>query len=333
MQLLYFPHTYIQKSKIDALSAVFPKITVYQSLARAIPDPMRQWQDAGQLDIRFPVADVESDIETLLRSYQELGNQQFTRTGELQNYRSDDIPFFNDSSPQKIRNDLTQRIQANGTPKDEDATRKTRLIQAAVFLQMAQDFDCHHEDIGRHVAAGAGMEKALFDNLKGHEDPLFREMAVHRLSTENETRHHMLSERLAAWTRLFLHEWAGAAPELPAAPLIFVTPSRQLFDDISEKAAGGINLTFDSGVARQQPLTDILTALAQASDIVSACQPYREPSHKTETPEPIVVHALIVPEESPRFLAKCAGLPGYLIPTAHVPGPQPNTLISYVETK
>lgn len=331
MQSLYFPHTHIQKNKFASLSAVFPKITVYQSLSRAIPGLMRQWQDAGQLDIRFPAADVESQIENLLRSYHALGDQQFTRSGELQNYRSNDIPFFNDSSAQKIRNDLTRRIQANKTPNDEATTRKTQLIQAAVFLQMAQEFDCHQDDISQHVAAGSGMEKALFDNLKGHEDPLFREMTTHTLTTENQTQHHMLSERLTAWSRLFLHEWASLIPEFAAAPLIFVTSNRQLFDDISEEAAGGIKLTFDLGTTGQQQLIGILTELAQASDVVSACQAYREPSDKTEAPGPIVVHTLVVAEESSRFFAKCAGLSEDMM-AAGMPAPQPNTLISLVET-
>ena len=68
MKPVYFPFTFISRPVIEAVSACFRQIVVYQPSERHVPEQMRQWAESGMLEIRIPVKEDEERLEADLSS-------------------------------------------------------------------------------------------------------------------------------------------------------------------------------------------------------------------------------------------------------------------------
>lgn len=332
MQPIYFPHTYITDKIYQALPACFQKLMIYQPTLGHIPESMRQWRDTGQLEIRCPLREFEMEIAYSLKSYQYLGSTHQGRKGEIKHFQPSDVPFFDDTSPQKIRADLTRKMQGDepGNPLLPPST--ARLIHAGLFLQMAQDFDRHQDGINRDMDTCLGMEKNLFKHLKEDDDSLFQDLAFTPLPPADALGEHMLAERLSAWSRLFfydiLHNSDGE--EFPPRPLLFITPSRLLFEEmVTEKADHTIIFSLDSQCMERAAFSATLAGMARATDMASL----REAIGLFASNPPTAIKMAVVLNEPPLdFLAKHAGIYPGDIPTLPGRKRQENTLIGLVST-
>jgi hypothetical protein len=331
MQPIYFPHTYIPNETVQALTACFQKITVYQPTLRHLPESMIQWQTADRLEIRTPVREFESDIESSLKSYQYIGEIHRGRKGEIKNYQLTGIPCFDDTSPQKIRADLIREMQAD-LPRDNRFTPAARqLIQAGLFLQMAQAFDSHQDEIQRNLAACTRMEKSLFKNLKEDDDSLFQELVTPPLRSDDSPGGHMLPERLAAWTRLFFYDILTSSKEtpFPAIPIFFITTNRFLFNEMTNGTDNTLSFSLDPIFKQPDPVATLME-MARATDPAL----FREFAGSPVTTETLLaIEAAVVINEPPlAFLAKHAGLIPRDVPPFPIPEHQPNTLIGLLST-
>jgi hypothetical protein len=332
MQPIYFPHTYITDESFNALSTCFQKITVYQPTLRHIPESMIRWRDSDQLEIRCPIREFETDIESSLKTYQHLGEFHQGRKGEVKNYQLSGIPFFDDISPQKIRADIVRQIQAD-EPQNQRLTPSTaQLVRTGLFLQMAQDLDSHDDVIKRNLAACAGMEKNLFKNLKEDDDSLFQELTSTPLPPANSTGEYRLKERLSAWTRLFFYDILinSERENFLPLPVLLITSSRFLFDEmVSEETDNTVFFSFDSKLLQHPSFFSALAEMAHATNPTS----FREAQGPLDKEIPISLKISVVLNSPPlAFLARRAGILPSDVP--NLPGRelQPNTLIGFIST-
>jgi hypothetical protein len=333
MQPIYFPHTYIADETLQALTACFPKITVYQPTLRHIPESMIQWRNTDQLEIRCPIGEFETDIESSLKSYQHLGDIHQGRTGEVKHFHPTGIPFFDDNSPQKIRADLIREIRGDAPGKDDYAPSAAKLIHAGLFLLMAQNLDAHQDGIRRNMAACAGMEKNLFKNLKEDDDLLFQELVSPPLPSSHSPGEHRLRERFSAWTRLFLYDISINQKEekMLSPPFLFLTTSQFLFDEIVADGTDNISFFYLNPNEMAQPvLSSTLNEMARTTNPAS----FRETmgSFINETP-PVLKTAVVFNEPPLAFLAKRAGLLPGDVPNCPDSELQSNTLIGLLSTE
>jgi hypothetical protein len=326
MQPIYFPHTYITDETFQALSACFEKILVYQPTFGHIPEPMKQWQDAGRLEIRCPIQDLETDIESSFKAYQHFGNIHQGRKGELKNFQPAGIPFFEDTSTLKIQADLTRQIKEGERQSDRFIDTNSRLIHAGLFLQIAQEFDARRDEIRRGLEACAGIEKNLFKHLKEDDDTLFEDLTHASLPPNNPAGDHMLPERVSAWTRLFFHDiLINTAREGGfSSPIFFITTSRTLFEEIVAQGGDHAHIySLDSQKMDHTTTISTLTEIVKATDAASIPATIASLENSIRGNMDIGV----IPEPPISVMSKYAGVPPVDVPCLSSPGLQSGTLL------
>jgi hypothetical protein len=332
MQPIYFPHTYITAKTYQALSACFPKMMVYQPTLGHIPESMHQWRNTGKLEIRCPLREFETDIASSLKSYQYLGNTHHGLKGEIKNYHPSGVPFFDDTSPQKIRADLTRKMQEDEPSTPIGAPSTAQLMHAGLFLQMAQDFDIHQDGIHQDMATCIGMERNLFKHLKDDDDLLFQDLAFPLLPPAEAFGDHMLVERLSAWSRLFFYDILSYADgeQFPPHPVLLITPSQLLFDEIvTEEAENTVIFSLDSQYMEDASFSTTLSGMARATNMASL----RETIGAFANHPPTAIKIAVIFNEPPlHFLAKRAEICRDHVPSLPGKKPQGNTLIGLVLT-
>ncbi len=186
---------------LEACRRFFKKIVVAQATGDNIPSQMKAWQAEGLIDIRVPESD-EGNIAAVLRDYRAWA--QYHRGGDISVYKyyKDKIPFFDDASIAQIKKDIRTADTAEG--KDPASEDKGLLLQARVFLQMAQEFDEQSLDIARNLKDQEEMERGLFDGLRGEGalSPMPAKAGASQLS--GDPFGYLLSDRLSAWARMML---------------------------------------------------------------------------------------------------------------------------------
>ena len=109
MKPICFPFTYVSDSVGQALTACFGQFVVYQPLAGKIPEQMCPWVEKGVLDIRGPVTENQTDLETMVRNYMSWAELHFDglrpKSPFLQTWK-DAIPFFDGSSSSQVVADI-----------------------------------------------------------------------------------------------------------------------------------------------------------------------------------------------------------------------------------
>ncbi|MBU4289417.1 MAG: hypothetical protein KKI12_14750, partial [Proteobacteria bacterium] len=98
MKPIYFPFTYISEPVLEALSAFFKQIVVYQPSSLNVPESMQKLADSGLLEIRIPVKGDENKIDNILKDYKSWANIHQGSEMAFFKMNPDKIPFFDDSS-------------------------------------------------------------------------------------------------------------------------------------------------------------------------------------------------------------------------------------------
>ena len=160
MKPVYFPFTYISKPIMTALAACFRQTVVYQPSGLAIPAEMQSWAENNLLDIRVPVAGHEDQLKVLLKDYAAWMNLHQEGAVEFLKARHGSIPFFDQTYASQIRSEI--KAQSRPSRSQEHAEN---LLQAALFLHIAQDFDLQNNTLNQDLLNFTAMEQNLFNNL------------------------------------------------------------------------------------------------------------------------------------------------------------------------
>jgi len=223
MTPIYFPFTYVSKQVAEVLSACFDKTIVYQPSSQNIPESMGQMADKGVLDIRIPA---DSDEEKLAGIIQEYKNwAQIHQGGKMSFFKTqtDNTPFYDEISAHQIRSDIKKK------QKNETSEQMTDpVMQARIFLSMAQEFDANHWDVSNDLESYADMEKALIEDIKGVKELGNIGLTPNQAITKDEPGSHMTDQRLKSWIKLLMCD--------PENSNFYVTTSRDVMETLLEES-------------------------------------------------------------------------------------------------
>ncbi len=221
MNPVYFPFTYISEATIEALASCFKQTVVYQAISQNIPESMKKWGEKGILDIKIPVTGDEQKINAIIRDYKNWASIHQGSEKSFLKFQKEKIPFFEDTSEKRIMSEIRKYKDA----KKEDEIPDT-LLNARIFLQIAQEFDIQNQDVNQGLDEFKGLEQKLMKHLHD-DDPEFLIPNAEFQVIQEDMGNYMTSERIEAWLNLMQHD-----PELSG---IFITDSPAVLEHITDK--------------------------------------------------------------------------------------------------
>ena len=326
MKPIYFPFTYISEPVLEALSAFFKQIVVYQPSNLKIPASMQKPANSNLLEIRIPVKGDENKIDDILKDYKSWAN--IHQGSELAFFKMnpDKVPFFDDSSALQIKADIKKMEQKQQKEKKQDS-----LLNARIFLHVAQELDMQNWEIKKDLLLLEENTLNLFDNLKGEDELSFkgndRETALN-IDCQND---YMTPDRIIAWTHMLQYEQDMSN--------LFITNSRSAIEHLIDKTPEAkIVLSIDSIVLTdsrrkkkwQNSLNEQLELIIGDSLPASEGIKIKSPFAK-DTGKKVSLKLYLVPDESPyNFFTRSAW---HKTPAEEIKNNASfnNTLIGFVE--
>jgi hypothetical protein len=313
MQPIYFPFTYIAKPVVDALGFCFRKAIVYQPARFTVSESLQNWSQDGVLEVRIPFEGDEERLAAILKDYREWAKLHHDRRG-LQNaftrYLGETVPFFDETSTSRIKEDIKKDEQQNQLPRKVNQTFGARL-----FLAIAQEFDMETERLRQDLFSIETMENNLLANLQGRDQPADQFGGKNNNSVFNsgDAAEYMIPERFMAWFRImqFDRELSRDSSDL------FITSSRSALDyllDSTSQAEKILNVDAIPAYAKKSVeieawrdhLTDQLQQLPTTIQSKEAIKVTAAPADKNCKLSAFLT-LYVVPEESPRSLfSRCA---------------------------
>ena len=309
MTPIYFPHTYVTRTVMEAVQACFSPVVLYQASTAGIPPPLREWEKTGQLELRVPVPTEEEKLASLLSDFRNWAALHRDKRGiDLAYFRTrkDRWPFFDETSGAWILADI------KGKSRTETPPYETRLLNARLLLRIAQEMDAQNDSLLTDLQRADEMEQTLFRHLRGDEAIPRQETGALRVAP-GAGADYMIKERIRAWALLAA---VDAVQKGPIASGIFVTASRSATEVITESGPGAVKIFEAADVPVDNGRSEILEnwrrgLLERLIDLVHAERAAEAADNVNWPPVPIV--------EGP---AGCATLRVYLFP-----GQSPGTLL------
>ncbi len=314
MKPIYFPFTCISKPVVDALGFCFRQSIVYQPARFTVSESLRNWSQDGVLEIRIPFEDDEERLAAILKDYREWAKLHHDSRG-LQNAFTrnlgEKVPFFDETSPSRIKADIKKDEQQNQLPREVDPAFGARL-----FLAIAQEFDMETERLRQDLFSIEAMENNLLANLQGRGQPgdQFAGKNNNSVLNSGDAAEYMIPERFMAWFRImqFDRELGRDSSGL------FVTSSRSALDYLLDSTSQTEKILAVDAIPVYAPksaeieawrdhLTDQLQRLPATSRSKEAVKVTAAPADKNcKLSASLTLY--LVPEESPRSLfSRCAG--------------------------
>ena len=200
MKPLFFPHTYVTESTINACRYFFSGISVFQSSMKHIPKPMEQWAAQGFLDVQVPDPKVSRIFDKILAETENWARSHRGGVVSFLKGYQDGVPFFKPSSVSQIRQD----IRTAGRTVSPDASQQDALLRARIFLQIAQEFDAHNQWLSHQMLQQEAMERSLYRELRGDERSMDRATEPGQPWENEDPFQYMILDRLKAWSRVML---------------------------------------------------------------------------------------------------------------------------------
>ncbi len=222
LQPVYFPLTFLSPASLAALQPIFRSVAVVQPGPGDLPEPMQPFAASGYLKVLRPAGADGSDA--VLQEMQRWGQRHYGGLGAAAAWRQERF--------------AADALGADGTPHDiAAAIRRGKagggvlenpLHAAALFLQLAQDFDWQHHQVARALGECSRRHGRLFDAVSGEArpaaeaDPLPVAVGGH------------LAQRMSAWIRVFLTtRFRGP---------VLVTHHAQAVEWLGERSPGGLRI-------------------------------------------------------------------------------------------
>lgn len=221
MKPVFFPYTFIAESVIKACAQFFKQIAVYQPSQISVKGHMQSLAADGLVDVWIPT-EGDVPIEPVLKAYRNWAEHH--QGSDISHFKilADRIPFFSESSVYQIRKDVRDLSQ----PTEADDAKPDFLLQARVFLQMAQEFDEQNLEIARNLDNQSKMEAGLYRRLRGDDEALPELDDIHQSPGYHDSSDYMVADRLRAWSTIFMAD--------EHCPGFFLTSRRDIIDLIAD---------------------------------------------------------------------------------------------------
>ena len=299
MTPIYFPFTWADASTIQAISAVFPKMAIYQPRVSRASSLLHPFEQAGNLEIRIPVTDDSKKIEMMVADYQSWARLHQGSDLAFLKTRQPAAPFI-DHLSSHIQSDI---LHYQDSPKDPASDP---VFNARLFLEIAAAYDAQQSELNCDLAKIQNLEKrfmaALGDNAESDEpvpignQPLFQE----------DSAGFMLSERLQAWSILFLQDKMQRK-----ADDLWVTSRLSVIEWIREEIGMEqvleincipIQKTIDDNTRFWQESIMAYFSQLQTAAWPSAIKTFEPPSSAYAWENAVSVKGFIVPDQTPEAI-------------------------------
>jgi hypothetical protein len=228
MKPIYFPFSFISKIMVDFITVFFNEVIVYLPCRQGIYPEMQAESDKGRLDIRIPIASDEATLEKMINAFRQWRDVNRGTAIDFLKTRKDAVPFFDDLSVAQIRADIKKQCRKDQFLEDPSMIKEQNLEFAdRIFLRLAQEFDFQSISLAQDLTAFQAMQKEMIRQLKGEDEPSDIKGGDQKQAVCDDLGTHMTQERMAAWTRLFLHD--------PAKSPLLITGSRAVVNYLLEK--------------------------------------------------------------------------------------------------
>jgi len=224
MKPIYFPFTVISKPVCQTLAACFRQTAVYQVSSTKIPDEMQKLAKSGILDIRIPVEFDGEKLDAIVKQYRSWANSHQGSEIAFLKSRADKIPFYDETSTRQIAAD----IKSKGGRQNRSQEKSDPLLNAALFLHLAQEYDMQNLALSQDLHAIEAIEQNFMKGLKGENHALNEESAPEKTLEAHDPGHYMTKERMQAWARFMQHDQQGSG--------LFVTTSKSVFETLIDSA-------------------------------------------------------------------------------------------------
>jgi len=173
MKPIYFPFTFITKPVCQALAACFRQTAVYQISSTKVPDEMQKLAKSSILDIRIPVKYDGEKLDEILKQYRIWTNSHQGSEIAFLKSRADKIPFYDETFARQI----TADIKNIGDRQNRLQEKPDHLLNAGLFLHLAQEYDMQNLTLSQDLQAIEAMEHDFMRDLKGENQALDEETA------------------------------------------------------------------------------------------------------------------------------------------------------------
>ncbi len=199
MTVIYFPYTWADASTIQAISAVFPRIAIYQPRDCSEPSSPYPFKETGNLEIRVPIIEDGKKIEMMVADYQSWARLHQGSDLRFLKVRQPAAPFIDHLSSQ-IQSDILQYQDASAEPAADP------VFNARLFLEIAAAYDAQQAGLNCDLANVRILEKrfiaALGDAAEMEEPPPIGNLPL----VQEDPADFMIAERLQAWSLLLLQD-------------------------------------------------------------------------------------------------------------------------------
>jgi len=171
---------------------------------------MRQWESQKMVERCLPIRTdtaklmkIVADYKSWMKMHERSGGLEYFKTLEQR------VPFFDEFSTAHIRAAITQRVNAEGNPADAQSDTSAQLLEAIVFLCIAQEFDRYQLEITKDLSVFDTRQQKMFETLKGEsggvESP---KGAGHIVDTSlaDDLGHYQTQSRMRSWVQLWLRD-------------------------------------------------------------------------------------------------------------------------------
>lgn len=299
MTPIYFPFTWADASTIQAITAVFPKIAIYQPSDCWAPSLLQQFEQTGKIEIRVPVTEDSKKLEMMVADYQNWARLHQGSDLAFLKTRQPATPFI-DHLSSRIRSDILHYQDSPTDPTPEP------VFNARLFLKIAAAYDFQQAELNCDLAKIQNLEKrfmaALGDNAEMEEPVPLGNLPL----LQDDPGDFMLSERLQAWSILFLQDRRQrSAGDLWVTSRLSVV--EWIRDEIGMEQVLEINCipiqkTIDDSTRFWQESIMAYLSQLQAAPWPSAIKTFEPPSSEYAWENAVSVKGFIIPNQTPDAL-------------------------------
>jgi hypothetical protein len=271
MKAIYFPFTDITESTALQLAACCDQTLILRPGSRSASETLVRWEAAGTIRTVLPFDTDQDRLEALVADYRTWAEGRAGGDWSFLKSAGGDVPFFGETSVAHIRSEIRGGSRTAAAQPEPDPVFGDRL-----FLRLAEAFDRHQSAIATDLEACRRQEAEMLTTLMGDDSQTPAPVLADPAPPGRDPGSYMTRRRLGAWRRL-----AENAPELQPQtdpPILWLTTSRAVFDELIEDAEGVrckvISLDLPahsptgSGPVRRQ-LADVVSVLADPAAALS----------------------------------------------------------------
>lgn len=229
----YMPFTTLSPFTARILAGLVGPTVVYQPLKKNIPDELSTLASQGLIEIRTPIADDDDErVSAALAEFTDwvrLNPGPSTPGTGFFSARQGEIPFFDETSINRIRSDINRYHSADPRADGLEAGFTARL-----FLAVAQENDLAADLLDHDLNRFRTLEKDFLDALTDANDATFNREAYGGTFWREDPGAMLTGQRIRAWS----HQ-AAADADLPE---LLVTTSRSVMDTLLDSYGETLNL-------------------------------------------------------------------------------------------